>query len=502
MALVARGDDAEATRHDAVAGGARAVGHGEGAHEQPPRLQRARLPQRRRRERLAVLRDVERGGRDEPRAQLGERRRVERAAEDRLGAPHGERRLDDHLAQLREHVREHARLAAPPGLDARQRELLAEQRAAHARQERHERRRLHDARAERVRDGDVALAHGLQQPGHAQRRVGAQLERVAEVVVEPAQDDVDAVQAAQRLQVDAALAHGEVGALDEHVPEVLREERLLEVRRVVRPRRQQHDARVVSGRRERRERAPLLLKIRREPLDVTLAELVGQQARHDDAVLERVARARRRLRAIGQHTPRARALPHEVRRVYVKEAPARGLHAAARPQEARVREHELGRQVALVEQPLRPVDVGEDRVEEARPLREPRRQLCEVVRSDDDRHGAERPRTLHALGVAVGVEAHAVVVNEVTRLLPTSPELVGRERVEARRERPPRRADLVVFVGQLVERRGVGRVGLHGPRRRRAVRRRVRIFGYWQARAGHRGRRRFRPPASPTGKRR
>jgi len=45
---------------------------------------------------------------------------------------------------------------------------------------------------------------------HAERRVRAQLERVAEVVVEAAQDDVDAVEAPERLEVDAALAHREV----------------------------------------------------------------------------------------------------------------------------------------------------------------------------------------------------------------------------------------------------------------------------------------------------
>ena len=32
-------------------------------------------------------------------------------------------------------------------------------------------------------------------PGHAERRVAAQLERIAEAVVEPAEDDVDRLQA-------------------------------------------------------------------------------------------------------------------------------------------------------------------------------------------------------------------------------------------------------------------------------------------------------------------
>ena len=42
---------------------------------------------------------------------------------------------------------------------------------------------------------------------HAERRVGAQLERIAEVVVEAAEDGVDARRPATRLQVDAIVAH-------------------------------------------------------------------------------------------------------------------------------------------------------------------------------------------------------------------------------------------------------------------------------------------------------
>ena len=44
-------------------------------------------------------------------------------------------------------------------------------------------------------------APGLHQAGHAERRIAAQLERIAEVVVEAAQDGVHAAQAADRLQV-------------------------------------------------------------------------------------------------------------------------------------------------------------------------------------------------------------------------------------------------------------------------------------------------------------
>ena len=44
----------------------------------------------------------------------------------------------------------------------------------------------------------------LDEAGHAERRVAAQLERIAEVVVEPAEDDVDRLEAVERLDEDAA----------------------------------------------------------------------------------------------------------------------------------------------------------------------------------------------------------------------------------------------------------------------------------------------------------
>ena len=139
------------------------------------------------------------------------------------------------------------RVAAPERLRRGEPQLFAEQRAGDARQVRQKRRALHQTGAERVGDRDVPLPHGLHQARHAQHRLRPQLERIAVVVVHPAQDHVDRLQSAQRLQVHAVVAHGEVGAADQGVAEVLREVGLLEVGGVVRPRRQQHDARDCRG---------------------------------------------------------------------------------------------------------------------------------------------------------------------------------------------------------------------------------------------------------------
>ena len=80
-----------------------------------------------------------------------------------------------------------------------------------------------------------------------------QLERIAELVVEAAHQHVHALQPFHRLQVEPVLAHREVAALHERVPEVAREIGVLEVGLVVRPRREERDERPFrAGRSETR----------------------------------------------------------------------------------------------------------------------------------------------------------------------------------------------------------------------------------------------------------
>ena len=55
--------------------------------------------------------------------------------------------------------------------------------------------RFQEGRAGRVGDQHVARADRLQQAGHAQARIGAQLQRIEELVVQPLQDAVHRLQA-------------------------------------------------------------------------------------------------------------------------------------------------------------------------------------------------------------------------------------------------------------------------------------------------------------------
>ena len=164
---------------------------------------------------------------------------------------------------------------------------------------------------------------------------------------------------------------------------------------------------------------------RRQPLDVAVAERVGQHARDDDAILERVAGARGRLGAVAEH-PRSApsAAAHQVGGVQVQAAVAAArLDAVARAQEARVAEHQLGRQQPSSSSALRAVQIGQQRVEQPRALGQARLDAPATRSADDQQRDRRAPGPLHALRVAVDVVGDAVLVDQLLGLVPAPREL-------------------------------------------------------------------------------
>ena len=84
-------------------------------------------------------------------------------------------------------------------------------------------------------------------PGTPRRAGARQLDRVGLVVVDAAVHDVDRVEPAERAQPQPALAHDEVGSLDEREPEQPGERRVLDVAGVLDAAAEQHDARAGDG---------------------------------------------------------------------------------------------------------------------------------------------------------------------------------------------------------------------------------------------------------------
>ncbi|MCY1346301.1 hypothetical protein D9M69_323840 [compost metagenome] len=345
-----RGDPGQAAGHHPVL--AVGAGHGEHAHTDGARLQlaamRPGLPHRRLRQPRLGLRHIVLRPRAQALGETGQAGGVEAVAEQRLEALRWKGRLDHPLRQLRQRLGKCPRLAAPVAGHRRQQQFLAEQAAAGGRQEAEQPGRLQHAAAQRVGHQHAAAPHRGEQARHAEGGVGAQLQRVAEIVVEAAQHRVHALQAAEGLQVQGIVAHRQVVALDQREAELTGEIQVLEVGFVEAPGGQQHHQRrvAVAG----RLAAEGLLQgaeVAGQVLHAQVAVQLGEGARDDLPVLQRVAGAGRRLGAVGEHLPAAVDVTGEVHRVAVQEHPADRLHALARPEEVGMAEHQLAGQQAL-----------------------------------------------------------------------------------------------------------------------------------------------------------
>ena len=205
------------------------------------------------------------------------------------------------------------------------------------------RARLDHAGAERIGDHDGAVAHRLHQPGHAEARTRVQLERIGEVGIEPAQQHFGALEAGHGADEDAVVAHRQVLAFDQQEAEIAREIGVLEIGLVHRSRREHADAGIVLAV-ERGQLRLERLEERREPLDLERAIDVGHGAREREAVLQRVAGARRRLRAVAEHPPAPVGRAADVDGVEPQMRAAGRRDADQRPQEFRIAGDDRGRQ--------------------------------------------------------------------------------------------------------------------------------------------------------------
>ena len=162
------------------------------------------------------------GARLDFRGQFGQCRARKRMAEDGVGIFERERLFDDEPGEIVQHVSAGLGSAAPPGLDGGEAEILTEEMFAQGGKKGQKGGRLEDAGAEGVGDGNGFFADGLEETGNPEIGTGEQFERIAEIVVDATEDDIDALQTAEGLEKDAAVADGKIVALDQRVAEVSR----------------------------------------------------------------------------------------------------------------------------------------------------------------------------------------------------------------------------------------------------------------------------------------
>ncbi|MCY1176083.1 hypothetical protein D9M73_163440 [compost metagenome] len=223
-------------------------------------------------------------------------------------------------------------MRAPPGRDVGQDQVRAKQPRRQARQERAERRRFEHPRARHIGDDDIARRRRIDQPGDANARMRIERQRIEQTRVDAVPQCIDALQPANRADIEFVLQRSEIRALDQQEAEIARQMRLLGIARAITPRCQQPDARFRAAARRRQP----IAKRREEgrmALHVQPRLQAAQRPRDRQPVLQRIARACGAAQMIGQHAPFAGRPAPEIDRDELQMMPARRHQARHRSQE-------------------------------------------------------------------------------------------------------------------------------------------------------------------------
>ena len=144
---------------------------------------------------------------------------------------------------------------------------------------------------------------GADQAGDAERRIRTEGQRIEEIVVDAAIDDVDAARPLGRAHVDDVVLDEEVAALDQFDAELVGQEGMFVIGRIVLARRQQRDRRLAAGarRRDRAQRREQFVGIVLDRRDAMHGEEIGEEPHHHFAVLQHVGDAGGRAGVVLEH---------------------------------------------------------------------------------------------------------------------------------------------------------------------------------------------------------
>ena len=268
-------------------------------------------------------------------------------------------------------------------------ELVVGHAVAHAVGDRHASRpgRVHDA-------------------GAAHQRFGPELQRVEELVVDAAVDHVHGDLALRRAQEHVGAVAHEVAALHQVHAHEAGEERVLVEGRVVHPRRQDDDGRVLHGRwRGPAQRVDQVGRVVRDHLDRLAPEQLRQHPGHGGAVGQDVAHARRAAQVVLEDAELPVLVADHVDPGHVD------AHAVGRrvpvggPHEARGAGDDLVGDETVADDARRAVDVSQEVLERPDPLHHPGGHPGPLRGGEDARHYVEGERSL----LAVEVEGDALV---------------------------------------------------------------------------------------------
>ena len=350
--------------------------------------------------------------------------------------------------------------AAPVHRRGRQQRCLAEQLLREVRQKPKQPRAFQHSAAERVDHRHRAAAQHLDQADHPQLGVRAQVERVGVVGVDPAQHHVHPFEGAHGPHPQLAVAHHQIGALDQRKTQHAGQVGLVE-RRLGVDTGAEHDHHRLLGRFGGGvdERQPQRLRPRRGGTRADLLVDVRDGVCDNAPVGERIAGTRGRLRPVGVDQELTRRRPADVASVQEQLVATRCRDAAGRPDVAGVGEQQLRRQHAAGDRAPQAVEVGQHGVQQPRALHQAGFQRVPVRGGDHQWQRVELPGPRHPGAVAVGDRiavvidldvGDAVVVDEAAHHRPKAVEAVAATVAHTVGQLLPGRPDIPCRVDEFV----------------------------------------------------
>ncbi len=324
------------------------------------------------------------------------------------GAVH---RLDHELVEPVHHLLEVLRLAEAPGVDVAEDRLLGEVVADQVGHVGVDELVVGHAVADRVGQREVAGARCVEHPRAPEQRVAAEVDRVEELVVDPAVDHVHGREARGRPHHHPAPARDQVAALHELHAHRPREQRVLEVRPVEDPGGEHDDRRVGdTGRSGGPQGAQQPARVVVDGPDALVGEGLRQRRGDRAPVGHHVGHPRRHADVVLQHAELTAGVAHQVDPADVDADAVAGLEAGHLAVEVGGGDHDPARDHPVVEDRAGRVDVGEEELQGADSLLHAALDDGPRVRLDHPREDVERERPL----LAADVEGDALV--EVARL--------------------------------------------------------------------------------------
>ena len=231
---------------------------------------------------------------------------------------------------------------------------------------------------------------------------------------------------ARSAHVDRIVLHEQILPLDQFHAHLLGKESMLEIRRVVGPRRQHRDLRLfLSGRRHTAQVFQQQIGVVFDRLDRLRGEQLRKQTHHHLAVFEHVRDTRRHAKVVFEHVVFALACAHDVDTRDVGVDATGHIHALHLAPILRVPENAVLRQDSCLQDGVIVIDVVQEQVQRTHALLEALLQRAPLRRRNDARNDVERDEALGAAILTVNRKSDAHPMERAFRFIALLRDLCG-----------------------------------------------------------------------------